>query len=346
MRGERRMFHAFAMPVVIAVGLAGLVIGGATPAVAGPQPPATKQSVPVGSGLVPVYYPTTRAAGMATPEAAAAIIAAYWTPARKAAAKPVPLDTGAVPACGSRQPQGTPRNIADPTRPVSAAFHPDMAFTNTDGKVFFHDPVDGKDYVCSGGAINSGKRRLVLTAGHCVHRGGGGQWMQNWTFDPGYQFGVGTPGSFPAYQLWAQTSWINNDDHHFDYAFAITQNGSHGGKLVDTVGGNGLTVNPGRPFITFIGYPDNVSNTEQQANCPGQLSRRSIFNSDQQLNCNLGGGSSGGPWLQNYSDANGLGWAVSNTSYGIDPDPQGPVFGPYYDDDTTNLYNTAENASP
>ncbi|MER7007582.1 hypothetical protein ABT297_31685 [Dactylosporangium sp. NPDC000555] len=93
-----------------------------------------------------------------------------------------------------------------------------------------------------------------------------------------------------------------------------------------------------------IGYPSNVAGGEQQASCQGQLSRRSITNSDQQLNCNLGKGSSGGPWLRDY--ANGLGIAVSNTSYGINPDPQGPVFGPYYDGDTLTLYNAAENASP
>jgi V8-like Glu-specific endopeptidase len=332
------------MIVVTTFGLAGILVGGAVPASASPASLAAKPSVPMSSGLVPVFNPTTGVASMATPQSAAAIIAAYWTPARKASAKPVPMDAG--PATPDKTPLGTPHNVVNPTTPASGQIHPDVAFTNTDGKVFFHDPVDGNNYVCSGGAINSGKKRLVLTAGHCVHRGGGGQWMQNWVFDPGYQFGVGSPGTFPAFQLWAQSSWINNNDHHFDYAFVITQNGSGGGRLVDTVGGNGLTINPGRPFITFIGYPDNVSNTEQQANCQGQLSRRNIFNSDQQLNCNLGGGSSGGPWLQNYSDANGLGFAVSNTSYGINPDPQGPVFGPYYDGDTQSLFNSADNASP
>jgi hypothetical protein len=70
---------------------------------------------------------------------------------------------------------------------------------------------------------------------------------------PGYQFGQGAPGAFPAYQLWAKNGWINNSDTHYDYAFTITQNNAAGQRVVERVGGNGLTVNPGRPFVTFIG---------------------------------------------------------------------------------------------
>lgn len=281
---------------------------------------------------------------MVEPAAAAALITAYWTPARKAAAEPLPAGAGAV--ASDNRSEGVPRRVAAPALPAGGPVRIAVAFTNTEGRLFFHSPVDGRDHSCSGGAVNSGKRRLVLTAGHCVHSGQGGQWMQNLMFEPGYQFGPGPAGIFPAFQAWAQSGWINNSDHHFDYAIIITQNGTGGGRLVDTVGGNGLIVNPGRPFITFIGYPNNVANAEQQAFCQGQLSRKSIFNSDQQLNCNLGNGSSGGPWLQDYSDSNGLGNIVSNTSYTDSTPPSGPVFGPYYDDDTANLYRTAESASP
>lgn len=61
------------------------------------------------------------------------------------------------------------------------------------------------------------------------------------------------------------------------------------------------------------------------------------------LNCDFGGGASGGPWLRDYNHTNGLGYAISVTSqigaFGINT-------GPYLDDALWTLYNTAENNSP
>jgi V8-like Glu-specific endopeptidase len=322
------------------------------PTVATAQP-ADAGATNVSSNLVPVSDSGRGTTRMVAPDTASAIITAYWTPQRLAAA--IPLDTApaTAPATASRgqngsaaKPAGTPSVVAAPAAPVPGAIRPAVNFTNAEGKVFFHNPATGGDYSCSGGTVNSGKRRLVLTAGHCVHGGSGQQWMTNWVFYPGYQFGAGWAGAFPAYQLWAKTAWINNSNFSYDYAFAITQNGPSGTTVVDTVGGNGLIVNPGRPFVTAIAYPGNFNNGEQQAYCQGTLSARSIFNSDQQLNCDLRFGASGGPWMENYSDSTLLGYTVSNQSYSLNSDGSGPEYGPYYDSDTTSLYNAAETASP
>jgi hypothetical protein len=297
------------------------------------------------TGLVPVFDPERGVTKLVGAAVAAKVITDYWTPARRAAATPATppartTDSGSA----SDQSSGPARAIAKPRAGsgVSAA----VAFTHADGKVFFHDPVDNTDHACSGGTVNSGKRRLVVTAGHCVHGGSGRQWMTNWVFYPGYQFGAGPAGAFPAFQLWTKNGWINDNDRHFDYGIAITQTNASGQLVVDRVGGNGLIVNPGRPFVTAIAYPVNFNNGEQQAFCQGTLSRRSIFISDQQLNCDLRFGASGGPWLQDYSDTTTLGWIVSNQSYSLNSDGSGPEYGPYYDDDTTSLYNAAEAASP
>jgi V8-like Glu-specific endopeptidase len=300
----------------------------------------------VSSGLVPVFDPDQGTSKMVTPAAANAIITRYWTPERLASAVPAPQPalTGSVRT--PTEPTGPARDVSAPTPAKSGGIKPNVAFTNAVGRAFFRDPTDGKNYSCSGGTINSGKRRLVLTAGHCVHGGSGKQWMQNWIFQPGYQFGAGAPGTFPAYQLWAQSGWFNNNDRHYDYAFAIMQNNQFGQRVVDRVGGNGLTINPGRPFVTAIGYPSNFANGEQQAFCQVTLERKSLFNSDQQLNCFMGAGASGQPWLRDYSDATGLGYAVSDNSYTERADHGPPEFGPYYDSDTSALYFAAENASP
>jgi hypothetical protein len=278
---------------------------------------------------------------------AAEIVAAYWTPERRARAIPVVAKTAAVaPKRRAAEAEAAPKRIADP---VSAKGRSGTAaevvnFTNAVGKVFYRDPVDGRDYQCSGSTVNSGKRRLVFTAGHCVHGGPGRQWMTNWAFQPGYQRGTGTPGVFPYYQLWAQSGWFASGDRHYDYGIGITWNNAAGSRVVDAVGGNGLIVNPGRPFVTAIGYPSNFLGGETQSYCQVTLRRRSLFNSDQELNCWRGPGASGEPWLKDYNNANGLGWIVSDNSYRIRD--AAPVYGPYFDGDTLALYNAAENASP
>lgn len=111
----------------------------------------------------------------------------------------------------------------------------------------------------------------------------------------------------------------------------ITWNNASGGKVVDTVGGNGLIINPGRPYVTAIGYSSNFLSGETQSYCQTTLSRRSIINSDQQLNCNRGAGASGEPWLQNYNNSNQLGDIVSDNSYSLNSDHSAPEYGPYYD---------------
>jgi V8-like Glu-specific endopeptidase len=216
-------------------------------------------------------------------------------------------------------------------------------FTHAVGKVFYTNPKDGKDYQCSASSINSAKRRLVWTAGHCVHGGPGGNWMTNWAFEPGYQRGTGPNGVFSYYQLWAQSGWWADGDTHFDYGVGITWNNAAGRRIGDAVGGNGLIVNPGRPFVTAIGYPSNVLEGETQSYCQATLSRRSLFNSDQELPCDRRQGASGEPFLKDYNNDTGLGYIVSNGSYIIG---NGNLYGPYYDNDTRALYDAAENASP
>lgn len=121
----------------------------------------------------------------------------YWTPERIAAAIPVEtpeLDsTGANPrAFTSEEPE---TSISEPALPAESSMGPRVAppvtnFSKTNGKVFFRDASDGRTYMCSGSALNSGSLRLVATAGHCVHGGPGKSWHQNWVFIPGYHKGT------------------------------------------------------------------------------------------------------------------------------------------------------------
>lgn len=234
------------------------------------------------------------------------------------------------------------RRVAIPKQPTSGGVQVEAAISNTEGKVYYRKP-DGTDWQCSAGAVNSAKRRLVWTAGHCVHTGPGANagWMTNWMFIPGYDNGSRPAGTFPYYQLWAITAWINNGDLHYDSGVAITWNNEFNRRVVDAVGGNGLIINPGRPFVTAIGYPSNISGGEAQSYCQVWLRASNSF---QELSCNRLAGASGEPWLRDYNFASGLGYIVSNNSFRTHDGP--PVYGPYYDNVMGSLHTAAENASP
>ena len=325
------------------------VASAATPALA-----ATNDSESVGSKGVSVYDPTTKRSFVTTNAAEAdRLIADYWTPQRRAAAKPIDSvpakqstrehqpDSRQAPVIGAYPAAPSVRPTANGSLDVRALA---VNFTFAVGTVFFTDPGFG-DFVCSASTLNTGKARLVFTAGHCVNHGPGGSWASNWVFDPGYSFGPSSAGSFTAWQLWSKNGWINNGDRHFDYGIAITNNNQFGQKVVNAVGGNGIVYNAGRPFVTSFGYPAAIQGGEAQLACQGQLSRRSITNSDQKLPCVWSGGASGGPMLRDYNTSfPGLGWIVSVISYHIDV--PGPEFGPYLDGDAQSLVNTAEGASP
>jgi V8-like Glu-specific endopeptidase len=214
------------------------------------------------------------------------------------------------------------------------------------GRVLFRDPANGKNFFCSGSALNTPKQRMVLTAGHCVHDEGGGGFMQNWIFEPGFQNVPSKAGIFTAITMFAWTAFTQDDDPHYDYGVVITH-GNKGGKLVNQVGGNGLIVNPGRPFATYVGYSSDPtpSNLVRQEFCQGQLTRFSVFVSEQVFPCLLFAGASGAPWMINVNK--GFGDVVSLTSKGLNPATgSDPVFGPYFDGDTASLVNFAEAASP
>jgi V8-like Glu-specific endopeptidase len=301
------------------------------------------------SGSVLVFDAAANQMRMVSAAEAAKIVLDYWTPERRAS---VIMDRGVEARGAARTPApedaelGPMRIIASPARPQRSEKLPTAVnFSSVEGRAFFFDPSDGKNHGCSVSALNSGKKRLVLTAAHCVHGGSGKQWHTNWMFEPGYENGQGSPGAFPAFQLWAKEGWTKNGDLHYDYGIAIMNNSAAGQRIVDAVGGNGIATNAGRIFVTEIGYADNISNAQIQHYCQATTSRRSLTDSDQKFQCDMTFGASGAPMMRDYDNNTRLGTAVSNQSYITSGDP-GYVFGPYYDDDTWSLYQDAENASP
>ncbi|MFI9200282.1 trypsin-like serine peptidase [Streptomyces sp. NPDC053048] len=239
-------------------------------------------------------------------QSAAKEVERYWTAERMRNAIPL-SDTAGTPAQDRRQQPAGKAGSVPPAAP-SAGNRADLRVTESAavGKVFFHNPRDGKNYSCSASALNSASKQLVLTAGHCVHGGRGGTWMTNWTYVPRYRDGNRPFGTFSAKQLRTFNTWIDRSDLGRDVGMVTTWP-LNGRKLVNVTGGHGLSWNYNRSQdITALAYPSNKGGGKLQWYCQG---RTSAAGWNLKIKCGFGPGASGGPWLRQYNNSSGLGYA-------------------------------------
>lgn len=246
----------------------------------------------------------------------------------------------------------SPTVIAEPAPPAdapsSAEASPAEGDSHTNGKVFFRNQQDGRDYVCSGSVVNSAAKRLVITAGHCVHGGPGETWHANWVFAPGYDHGPGPEATFAAASFRALDEWItygaSGRGFNSDVAFVTTEDNENDETVVDAVGGHGLATGGSREFAaSLFGYPVNLDAGERLWACAGTTGVQQV---DSYLfpsisGCDFGPGSSGGPWLAQYEDSTGRGYVRSVTSFGP-ANSTAYVSGPHFDERVSALYEAAD----
>lgn len=305
----RSLRHAI-LPLAAATVLA--LIGTATAAEAAPVPGAAKARVTAGdpaagNGAADVSHIARLSSGAPVDSAQdLAALERYWTPERMA--KAVSLDKRPAapgPRAGENPgPTGKPGKVpAAPARSDAPA--PRINESAAVGKVFFTNPSNGGTYACSASALNSDSKQMVVTAGHCVHGGSGGTWMTNWVYVPRYRSGARPFGTFAAKQMRTFNAWINSSDLRRDVAMVTTWP-LNGNKIVNVTGGHGMSWNFSRTQpVTILGYPGNLDSGELQWACTGTT--RAAGDGGIELQCNFGGGSSGGPWLREFNDSNGLG---------------------------------------
>jgi V8-like Glu-specific endopeptidase len=247
----------------------------------------------------------------------------------------------AEPVPPAEAPAGTQAPASAESSPVEAGDSP------TNGKVFFRNQQDGRDYVCSGSAVNSASKRLVITAGHCVHGGPGETWHANWVFAPGYDHGPGPEATFAAASFRAFDEWItygaSGRGFSSDVAFVTTQDNENGETVADAVGGHGLATGGSREFdASIFGYPVNLDAGERMWTCTGTTGTQQIdtFLFPSISGCDFGPGSSGGPWLAEYDDSTGRGYVRSVTSFGPS-NSTAYISGPHFDERVEELYEAA-----
>jgi hypothetical protein len=265
---------------------------------------------------------------------AAERVARYWTPARMRSARPLDM---VVDASGNAHLR--PGRPESPT--ASASFvtvaTPEVPPFSVNGRIFIKQ---GKlAGFCSGTAINSPTRQLVLTAGHCVNSGPQdgkpAVWSQFLEFVPAYNSGIAPFGAFIARRskVFAPKQWIKQGNPDFDMGAFLTKPNAEGLNVADAVGGGATIVTDltrQQEFQTF-GYPGEIKRMQGcQSPYIGDDALTYPFPGPPTLGirCHWAPGASGGGWLiAEGTQINGV------NSY-LHLDNKSHTYGPYFSKET------------
>lgn len=281
------------------------------------------------SGSTRTHAPAATGASVGQVEAARTL--RYWTPARMASARPLELVVDAKGESSLRFARPAPVAGAS-FLPVATPEVPPYSFN---GRIFIR--IGNQRGYCSGTAINSPSRQLVLTAGHCVNAGAEslGRWYRDLLFVPAYTAGKAPFGAFPAKgsQIFAPQQWTNRSNNDFDVGAFLTHPNNRGINVADAVGG-GATIALGlsrkQRFATF-GYPGNVKRMQGcNSHYVGDDRLTFPFPGPPTLGiaCHWTPGASGGGWLiGDGTQVNGL-----NSYLHVD-DPRF-TYSPYFTQET------------
>jgi V8-like Glu-specific endopeptidase len=198
--------------------------------------------------------------------------------------------------------------------------------TRTNGRILGFDPRDG-DYSCSGTALNTPSRSIVLTAGHCVlERGSIGQEL---IFIPAYDHGQRPFGTFDVEVAYLMPQWRRSENPDYDVA-ALRVAPNQLGPLTDVVGGRGFVTGRSRHVnFQIFGYPAAALEGEELRSClaHGLGSDALTFHyagpPTVPSSCDMAGGSSGGAWIVGGAYIDGV-TSYGYTGYG------NKVYSPYF----------------
>lgn len=262
----------------------------------------------------------------------------FWTPENMRAAIPLDGPHRTVDAAGDRVAADLPSVVP----PVTAAVTGDTwteggKVTATSGRVFFL--FNGQKASCSGNAISSRNKSVVITAGHCVKYQG--TWHTDWVFVPGYHDGQAPYGKWAAKKTLTTPQWEATEDMNYDVGIGVVSP-LDGRYLTDVVGGQGIAFNQPRGQRMYgFGYPaESPFDGTKLIYCSGATFTDLVSTHDNGMRCDMTAGSSGGPWFINFNAVTGVGVQNSVTSFGYIFLP-GYLFGPYFGTEVQALYRTA-----
>lgn len=228
------------------------------------------------------------------------------------------------------------------TEPAAPSLNitPNAVVPKTTGKLFFTNPNDGRNYVCSASAVNNPNKNLVTTAGHCMHEGNGGDFYTNIIFVPAYYEGNAPYGRWNVNWKVTFQGWTENGNYDYDQAF-LTVFPENGRDLVNVVGGNGLSFNysQNQTDVRVTGYPAaDPYPGDIPYSCYGDTTKRFLSN-DAQISCGFTGGASGGAWFRTMSSDH-LGQIFAVTSRRSEP--RGTLYARPFTSDYRDLFDSME----
>jgi hypothetical protein len=224
------------------------------------------------------------------------------------------------------------------------------------GKVYFEM---GGGYVCSGAVVDDSRAgySLVLTAGHCAYDEVARRFATNWLFIPDYDgaptftcsatvYGCWTADALVVHSGYATAGGFNTQATIHDFAFAVVGPGGKSGSTVfdSTVGSFPISYAalPSGTTMAAFGYPAaGKYRGRDLVYCQGPAGFDPL-NADLtwKLNCDMTGGSSGGPWFSGFSS--GSGTLSSLNSYGYSGITA--MHGPKFNARTQAVYDAADGA--
>jgi V8-like Glu-specific endopeptidase len=200
---------------------------------------------------------------------------------------------------------------------ASAPLSADRAYPYiTVGKLFFS--INGSPFVCSASVI---QRRVVATAGHCVHSGTAAGFHSNWVFVPAFRDGVAPFKQWFWRYVITTGTWAGGGGgvpNAADYAMIefADQSLTTGGpvvKLGNVTGWLGWqTLSLANNHTSKLGYPCNLDSCQKMQNVTS-TSFRTTSPNNVEYGSDARGGSSGGPWVQNFATLAVGGGTGSNT---------------------------------
>jgi hypothetical protein len=174
------------------------------------------------------------------------------------------------------------------------------ATLRTNGKILGIDPQEGA-YSCSGTALNTPSKSIVLTAGHCaIEHGSAGRRI---VFVPAYDHGTRPFGTFVVSSAYVIRQWRHGENPDFDVA-ALKVEPNSLGALTDVVGARGFEVSKSREAaLQIFGYPAAALHGEELRSCRarglGSDPLTFSFAGPPTLptSCDMAAGASGGAWV-------------------------------------------------
>jgi V8-like Glu-specific endopeptidase len=199
--------------------------------------------------------------------------------------------------------------------------------TRTNGKILAIDPGAGS-YSCSGTAIETPSRSIVLTAGHCVvERGSEGRRI---AFVPAYDHGKRPFGTFVVEDVYVMPQWRRSENPGFDLAALRVRPNKLGMRLTDVVGARGYAIGKSRlSAFQIFGYPAARAGGEELRSCRAHglgidhLTSRFFGPPTMPASCDMAAGASGGAWIFDGRYVSGV------TSYSYQGRPT-QLFSPYF----------------